>query len=340
MVSVVVPNHNYNHFLQKRLQSIVEQTYRDMEIIFLDDASADSSVETAESILSRSSIPYQIVINKSNSGSVFAQWQQGLEQATGEYIWFAEADDACHRSMLSRLVPLLENHPDVGLAYCQSAFLDETGRIQDQKFFPRIHAFINERKWKTPYVNDGIDEIRTALAVMNTIPNASGVLMRKETLLEAGGIVQEYTVSGDWATYTRVLARSNIAFLPDVLNYNRIHLNRVTAHAYQTGVAFSEALDIFSDLQSRFDIPEESKKKFVHHYLDQKFLDGYTPAPGEDVVSAILEILPAELVYTVITEHMNKLARFKRHAEASFLYRVTNLNATKVLKRVLPKPKI
>ncbi len=231
MVSVVVPNHNYNHFLQKRLQSIVEQTYRDMEIIFLDDASADSSVETAESILSRSSIPYQIVINKSNSGSVFAQWQQGLEQATGEYIWFAEADDACHRSMLSRLVPLLENHPDVGLAYCQSAFLDETGRIQDQKFFPRIHAFINERKWKTPYVNDGIDEIRTALAVMNTIPNASGVLMRKETLLEAGGIVQEYTVSGDWATYTRVLARSNIAFLPDVLNYNRIHLNRVTAHA-------------------------------------------------------------------------------------------------------------
>ncbi len=105
-------------------------------------------------------------------------------------------------------------------------------------------------------------------------------------------------------------------------------------------MAFSEALDIFSDLQSRFDIPEESKKKFVHHYLDQKFLDGYTPAPGEDVVSAILEILPAELVYTVITEHMNKLARFKRHAEASFLYRVTNLNATKVLKRVLPKPKI
>jgi glycosyltransferase involved in cell wall biosynthesis len=311
-----------------------------MEIIFLDDASTDSSVDTAQIILSKSGVLYKIIVNKRNSGSVFAQWQQGLEQATGKYIWFAEADDACHRSMLLRLVMLLETHMDVGLAYCQSAILDAAGRIQDQKFYPRIHAFIDEIKWKSAYVNNGIDEIRTALAVMNTIPNASAVLMRKETLLDAGGIVQDYVVSGDWATYTRVLARSNIAFLPYALNYNRIHPNRVTAHQYQTGVAFSEALNIFSDLQKRFDIPDESKKKFVCRYLDQMFLNGYAPVHGEDVISPLMEVIPGELVYAAITEHISNLARFKRQAESSFFYRVKNLNIEKVLKHVIPRSKI
>jgi glycosyltransferase involved in cell wall biosynthesis len=313
------------------------QTHRDIEILFLDDASSDRSVDTAQTILSKINFPYRIVVNEYNSGSVYAQWQHGLDLAAGDYIWFAEADDACHRFMLSRLVSILDNNSEVGLAYCQSAYLSAGGKILDRKFYKHLYAFIDERKWCTAYINNGLDEICTVLAVMNTIPNSSSVLMRRKILNEIGGIVQKYKVSGDWATYIEVLTHSNIAFLPEVLNYNRIHPDRVTVSGYQSGVAFYEALDIFSYLQSRFTIPEETRQKFVSHFLEQKFLTSYGRVPGEDVISSLLEIFPSSFVYDAITEYMQKLARFQRETEAMLLFRIRRLTVEKVIRRILPQ---
>jgi glycosyltransferase involved in cell wall biosynthesis len=340
LVSVVVPNHNYNRYLGARLRSVVSQTYSDMEIIFLDDASTDGSVETAKRILKSSGRPYKILINEDNTGSVFAQWQAGLDLAKGNYVWFAESDDACHRTMLARLVSLLQHHPNAGLAYCESAVLDEDGKVVDRTFFRRAHRFIDENKWRHPYHNSGLSEIKNALCVMNTIPNASGVLMRREMLVNAGGVVQDYRAGGDWATYIRLLETADIVFSPQILNYNRFHPNRVTTQSNRSGMAFGESISILADLLRRHEIPEESKKKFVYHYLDQKFLDGYTPSQGEEVVTPLLDVLEPPLVYTAITEHMNQLAHFRRRSEASLAYRLMNLNAKKVLRRVLPKRRV
>jgi hypothetical protein len=100
LVSVIVPQYNHAAFLPQRLTSIIEQEYDNLEIILLDDASTDGSVEIAERILQSSKVSYRILRNTKNSGAIFEQWQRGIHLANGEVVWICESDDYCEKSFL------------------------------------------------------------------------------------------------------------------------------------------------------------------------------------------------------------------------------------------------
>ena len=115
-VSVILPNYNYARYLPQRIESILNQTFSDFELIILDDASIDNSKEVIESYNdSRISVYY----NKVNSGNPFVQWNKGVQIAKGKYIWIAEADDYCELNILEKLVEILEANKNVGIAYSQ-----------------------------------------------------------------------------------------------------------------------------------------------------------------------------------------------------------------------------
>ena len=104
-VSVVVPNYNYEKYFDKRIDTILEQTYPIYELIVLDDASTDGSVAIIEEKLAEVREKYpdlqiKFVVNQTNSGKAMLQWKKGFEMATGDYVWIAEADDLCSRRFL------------------------------------------------------------------------------------------------------------------------------------------------------------------------------------------------------------------------------------------------
>jgi len=224
-VSVIVPNYNYAHHLPARLRSILTQTHRPYEIIFLDDCSSDRSVDVAEELLGRAGIPYRIIRNDRNHG-VYRQWLRGLGDATGDLVWIAEADDDCSPLLLETLVPAFAQ-PDVVLAYCQSRQIDDTG----QEIAPDYLAWtndVNSTKWRRPYVRRGVDEVRDSLAVKNTIPNVSAVLMRRPDLAGIEAELLTLRNAGDWLVYVHVLERGDLAYFPEPLNYHRRHGDSVT----------------------------------------------------------------------------------------------------------------
>ena len=92
LVSVIVPNYNHARYLEQRLDSVFGQTYPNFEVIILDDSSTDNSLEIINRYKYNPHLS-QIVVNKTNSGSVFKQWAKGLSLAKGEWIWIAESDD-------------------------------------------------------------------------------------------------------------------------------------------------------------------------------------------------------------------------------------------------------
>ena len=158
-VSVMVPNYNYERYLPTRLQSILAQTYRPHEIIFLDDCSSDRSVELAEELSRRGGIPYRIIQNATNQG-VYRQWLRGLREATGDLVWIAEADDECSPALLDTLVPAFAAS-DVVLAYCQSTQIDG----QDVRSLPTIWPgprTSTATKWRQPYVRPASRKYATA----------------------------------------------------------------------------------------------------------------------------------------------------------------------------------
>jgi len=99
IVSIILPNYNHAPFLEERLHSIFNQTFKDFEVILLDDASTDDSVAIMNKYAEDNKVSH-FVINKKNSGSPFKQWKKGLELAKGKYIWIAESDDSCELNFL------------------------------------------------------------------------------------------------------------------------------------------------------------------------------------------------------------------------------------------------
>ncbi|MES0002677.1 glycoside hydrolase family 99-like domain-containing protein [Mesorhizobium sp. M0051] len=229
-VSVIVPNYNYARYLGARLSSIVDQTIRPYELIVLDDASIDESVDVIEQFLADCDIPCRLVVNAENSGSVFRQWMRGVEMARGDYVWIAEADDLADPDFLAELLPAFERK-EVVMSYCQSRQIDGTGRVLSEHYLDYV-ADIDRSRWTKPYIVDGRQEIAEALYLKNTIPNVSGVLFRREALRNALARHSEEIMSlrnaGDWVTYLRLLENGSIAFSPRSLNSHRRHQSSVT----------------------------------------------------------------------------------------------------------------
>ena len=127
-VSVIVPNYNYAKYLKWRFLSIAEQTYPIYELIVLDDASSDESRTVIKKMVAEVSrvkpeIKIRLIWNKENSGKAISQWIKGIEVATGDYIWIAEADDIAKKDFLAEVMKGFEKDPEVVLAYCFAPFL-------------------------------------------------------------------------------------------------------------------------------------------------------------------------------------------------------------------------
>ncbi|MFT3929004.1 MAG: glycoside hydrolase family 99-like domain-containing protein [Spongiibacteraceae bacterium] len=229
-VSTIVPNFNYAKYLPERISSILKQHSPIYELIILDDASTDESLEIINHCIEGISIPITVVVNKKNSGSVFRQWIKGVNLAKGDFAWIAEADDVADPSFLSNVLDGFKN-ADVVLSYCQSRQIASDGTILCNHYLEYVSDICEER-WRKPYVAQGIEEIRTALCVKNTIPNVSAAVfdhkILKKTLNDYGDLIASYRVAGDWVTYLKVLENGSIAYCPQSLNSHRRHQNSVT----------------------------------------------------------------------------------------------------------------
>jgi glycosyltransferase involved in cell wall biosynthesis len=215
VVSIIVPNYNHERFLRRRLDTIFEQSFRDFEVILLDDNSTDSS----RSILSEYALRPQVRLdfNEVNSGSTSRQWNKGVGLARGKYVWIAESDDYADEHLLERLVPLLNSDPAISLAYCRSRFVtaeDQVGTFAD--------CYLAEPdRWTSDFCQNGREACCSYFLPVNPIANASAVLFRKEVYEQIGGADQNLRLCGDWKVWTAMALKGKIAYICEPLNYFR-----------------------------------------------------------------------------------------------------------------------
>lgn len=222
-VSVIVPNYNHARFIEKRIQSILNQTYQDFEIICLDDASTDKSLEILQKYLNHPKL--KLVANTRNSGCTFKQWNKGVRLAKGEYIWIAESDDTANPLLLKRLTDVLNENPDVGIVYCESNFINENDDIIGSHLDQLDKLDTN--LWQSNFTMDGREMLGSYMVAVNAIPNASAVLFRKKLYNRIGGAEENMRLCGDWMTWAKMLLVQNIGFIAEPLNYFRIHKTTV-----------------------------------------------------------------------------------------------------------------
>jgi len=120
VVSFVVPCYKLAHFLRECVESILSQTYKDFEILIMDDCSPDETPAVAQSFRD---CRVKYIRNESNLGHL-RNYNKGIELARGCYVWLISADDRLRcPDAVGRYVDLLEEHPSVGYAFCPAVAL-------------------------------------------------------------------------------------------------------------------------------------------------------------------------------------------------------------------------
>jgi glycosyltransferase involved in cell wall biosynthesis len=260
-ISAVVPSYNYARYLEARLSSIFAQTYPLAEVIVLDDASTDDSIDVANRVATHWNREVAVVVNPVNSGSVFAQWRRAAELARGDFVWIAEADDAADPGFLAAVATLLRGKPDIDLAFTDSRSIDSQGR----PIWPDYQDYYLQ-SGASALSNDGVypaaDFARRFLVERNLILNVSGVVWRRTALRAAlercGEELEEYQLAGDWRLYVELMAASvgHVGYIAAPLNVHRRHDSSVT-YAVQGDRHLGEIARMHKVIKQRLD-PDEA----------------------------------------------------------------------------------
>lgn len=235
-VSVVVPNRDYARYLPERLGSIFAQTHPVREVILLDDASEDGSVQVAEETAAAWRRELRLIRNPTPSGSVFAQWRRAVEEAGGEFLWIAEADDAAEPHFLARLAAALTVAPAPVLAFSDSRVIDGEGREIMPSYRPYYARIAGAGALAEDDVFEARGFARRFLAIHNLILNASAVLWHRASLAaalrRAEDALARLKLAGDWRLYAEALLASpgrSVVYVAASLNHHRRHPRSVTA---------------------------------------------------------------------------------------------------------------
>ncbi len=258
-VSVIIPNYNHGPYLKLRIDSILTQTYDDIEIIILDDCSSDNSAEIIEAYRNHPKVSH-IVFNEVNSGSTFKQWTKGINLAIGKWIWIAESDDWAEKTFLETFVPVFTNPKNVSIAFCQSHVINGEGKI--------IKTSTNETLQE---LMTGLEFIASRLIKRNVIINASMCVFRKENYYSVSYKHTQYKFIGDWLFWIEMAARGDVFISGKVLNYFRKHSGDVTSKAYKTGTYFLEFLRFVDDLYDLKFATSTERQKMIEKSFPKYF---------------------------------------------------------------------
>ncbi|MGI4751463.1 MAG: glycosyltransferase family 2 protein [Janthinobacterium lividum] len=219
LVSVIVPNYNHALYLNKRIDSVLHQTYQNFELIILDDCSTDNSIDIINQYKDNPRISHT-VFNDINSGTPFIQWQKGFALAQGEIIWIAESDDYADERFLELLVTKLHDDNDVGVVFSDSNIVDSDNIVHKNYYKKFRNKRFNTQKWNDDYNKNGIEEIKENLFFECTINNTSAMIFKKDLLHFVDfDYLRKFKYCGDWFFFVSLLMHCNVAYLQQPLNY-------------------------------------------------------------------------------------------------------------------------
>lgn len=287
-VSVIIPNYNHARYLDERIQSVLNQTYQNFEVIVLDDKSTDNSVGVINKYRNNPHVSH-IVINEENSGSTFKQWHKGFELAKGELIWIAESDDKCEKELLCTLVAFFENNPNCVLAYTESILFKDDG-TQLNCYEERESEFLTGR-----------DFISTRMAWTCAIVNASSALFKKSVAMSIDKQYTDFKGAGDRLFWIEIAEHGDVGIDYHHLNFFRIHENNSTKRYYNEGINQREDLRILDYIKEKNYITTNQYQKIKRNYARWNIFSMKLSPRYRKEVSRIWNLRLSDKVYIYYT---------------------------------------
>ncbi|MGB3405555.1 MAG: glycosyltransferase [Microcoleaceae cyanobacterium] len=217
LISVIIPVYNGETTICETIQSVLNQTYSNFELLIINDGSTDNTLEMISSF-EDSRIQ---VFSYENAGQG-ASRNRGLKQAKGEYVSFIDADDLWTVEKLEDQITALQQYPEAAVAYSWTDYVTELGE------------FISHAPQRLYQGN-----VYARLLLSDFIGSGSNVLIRKSAILELNGFDQSLPPAEDWDMWLRLAARYPFTVVPKPQI-----LYRVSPHSSSFNVLKMEAASL------------------------------------------------------------------------------------------------
>jgi len=232
LVSVVIPAYNEEKYIASAIDSIIKQTYKSWEIIVVNDASTDNTINIIEKYKDDR---IHIINNQQNMGAGEAQ-NIGFMNAKGTYIAILAGDDVACPDRLQRQVQYLTDNPEIGLLGTGYKIID-----QDSVTVRKVQYELSpiEVRWKLLYGNP---------------IGASTVMFKTKILAECGMYDCNIVYGEDMELWARIAQKYDIAVIPDILTQYRVHSGSLTSKIEKTDKTMSISNIIRRNIQTIIDI--------------------------------------------------------------------------------------
>lgn len=210
LISIIIPTYNRENTIERAIRSASIQTYPNLEIIIVDDASTDNTKDKVKQIKDKRIV---YLSHKTNKGASTAR-NTGIKKARGEYIAFLDSDDQWLAQKLEKQIAVLKRNPDCSVSYCRYYIVK--GKKKKLSVWPEIKKYQGR--------------INKQLLIGNFITTSSTLLKKK--ILEKSGLFDEKLPAyQDWEFFLRVSKFVNFAFVDEpLLNQYQDEKDRISAN--------------------------------------------------------------------------------------------------------------
>ena len=208
-VAVIIPCYNREKFIAQTVESVLSQSYPNIELVVVDDGSTDSSRRVLDNYKDRIRIlEHPGRVNKGQSAAL----NLGIRSTQSDYIAFLDSDDLFAPDKIEKQVAFLEAHPEIGLVYSNGHAIDENGQI--------LYRIYDENHYEES------DPNRVLLDCYFLLPNNS--LLRRNVLSKAGLFDESFRSAQDHDMAIRVAEVTRIAYLNEPLFFYRRHKDSIS----------------------------------------------------------------------------------------------------------------
>ena len=310
-VSVVIPTYNYAHFIGEAIESILAQTFPVWEILVVDDGSTDNTEQVVAAYGDK--VRY---LKQENSG-VCAARNFGVENSSGDFIAFFDADDICFPTKIEKQMAKFAEDTKIGLVHCGMREFNPQGNTIRYHFEGRKEGWI-------------ADEMLLMMPVITA--SGSSIMVSRKAFNAVGGFDTDLTVGEDWDFCYRVARKFKVGFVPEILvdyryHGKNTHLNLVKMERSMK-IAFEKAFN--TDNEEILRLRRKSYGGFYQILAGSYFTDGNYLRFAKYSLKSLL-LMPENSFYFLTFP----LRRFKRGRENTEVINEINFS-NDVLKSSLP----
>jgi glycosyltransferase involved in cell wall biosynthesis len=255
-VSILMPVYNGEQYLSEAIESALAQTYKNFELLVVNDGSTDNSVDVIRPFLKDSRVIY---IQQKNAG-VAAARNTAIKQATGKYLGFLDQDDIWLNNKLEVQVAALEQDENIALVYSNQDFID---------------AYSNKIDYD--WITGGASGYCFGALFKKNWISVLTVLIRKTVIDEIGPFNEQLPGTDDYEIWLRVTLKYPIRFIDQSLALYRFHDNNVSKNRFKMTVLFLKAINtILSEHPEALNIAGKQTVRARLHELHSQLGDWYS----------------------------------------------------------------